>query len=371
MFPLFFIGLLALKTAPSPVIIKNYCISSLFSEPETGCISWNRYESAGPLVDQDQVYVGGSDGKLHVLSRRSGLTQKRIVLPGKLKAQPTLVGTTLLLGTDQGYLVSLNTQTWEQNWQTKLDAELPNPILVSAQQVYASSGLATLYALDLNTGDILWEQKRGMSAGLGLKTQSNPLILSDKLVIGNPSGKLDFIRLSDGALLFDVALGDMKKSFPNVATDPILIGSDKIAAAGFNQGLAVLDANTGVILWSVPNLPSITRLITDNQLLIAAGPKELTAIDLNTQKTVWRFLYTKGSPNRLLAKNGLLYFGSDQDALYVLNLKTGRPLQILGSGLGFAADFDFSSDHTLFALSTAGYLYQYGRKTNSSCCGFN
>jgi outer membrane protein assembly factor BamB len=172
-------------------------------------------------------------------------------------------------------------------------------------------------------------------------------------------------------LLFDVALGDTKKPFPNIATDPILVGKDKIAASGFNQGLAILDANTGIILWNIPNLPNITRLVSNNQLLVAAGPKELNAIDLNTQKTVWKFFYTKGSPNQLLIKNGLLYFGSDQDALYVLNLKTGKPLQILGSGLGFAADFDFSSDHTLFALSTAGYLYQYGRKNNSSCCGIN
>lgn len=370
MLSLFFIGLLALKTAPSPVIVKNYCLSSFFSEPETGCISWNRYETAGPLLNQDQIYIGGSDGRLHVVSLKTGLTQKRITLPGKLKSQPTLFGKMLLLGTDQGYLISLNTETWKQNWQQKLDAELPNPVLVSNEQIFVLSGLATLYSLDVHTGDILWEQKRPMSVGLGLKTQSNPLILGDKLVVGNPSGKLDFMRLSDGFLLFDVLIGDAKKSFPNIATDPVLVGQNKIAVAGFNQGLAILDSVTGVIVWTLA-LPNITRLVTADNLLIAAGPKELTAVDISTQKIAWRFKYTKGAPNRLITKNGLLYFGSDQDALYVLELKTGKPLQVLGSGLGFAGDFDFSSDHTLYALSTAGYLYQYGRKNNSSCCGFN
>ncbi len=359
-----------LKKAPTKIIAPNYCLSSLFSEPEIGCISWNRYENAGPVTHQGHIYIGGTDGKLHVISQDTGLTQKRIALPGKLRSQPTLAGDSLLLGTDQGYVVSLNTHTWEQNWQQKLDAELPNPLLVSGDQVYLVSGLATLYALHLDTGDISWEQKRPFSAGLGLKALSNPLMMGDKLVVGNPSGKLEFRRLSDGDLLFDVAVGDPKKSFPNVATDATLLPNHQIAVAGFNQGLAILEASTGEISWTLA-LPNITRLIATDKLLIAAGPKELTAIDLNTQKITWRFSYLKGTPNRLIAKNSLLYFGSDQDALYVLDIHTGRPHQILGSGLGFAGDFDFSSEHTLFALSTAGYLYQYGRKNNSSCCGFN
>jgi outer membrane protein assembly factor BamB len=349
---------------------KNYCLSSFFSEPETGCISWNRYESAGPLLNENEIYIGGSDNKLHILSASTGLIQKRISLPGKLKSKPTLIGNTLLLGTDQGYLISFNTETWEPNWQQKLDAELPNSVLIAGDQVYVVSGLATLYALDLKTGDIIWEQTRPLSVGLGLKTLSNPLILNDQLIIGNPSGKLDFIRLADGELLFDIQIGDAKKPFPNVATDPILLDNDQIAVAGFNQGLAVLDTQ-GVILWTVPHLSNVTQLAFDGQLLIAAAPGQVTAIHLQTQKKAWSFKYTKGSPNKLIVKNGYVYFGSDQDALYVLDLKTGKPLQILGSGLGFAADFDFSSDDALFALSTAGYLYHYGRKTNPSCCGFN
>lgn len=362
--------MLVLKQAPSQVVIKKFCLSSILAEPETGCISWNRYENAGPLLSGDLIYVGGSDGYLHVISVPTKQTQKRILLPGNLRTKPTLIGTTLLLGTNQGYLLSFNTQTWEQNWSQKLDSELPNPVLVSNNRIYALSGLSTLYALDLNSGDLIWEQKRPLNPGLGLKSQSNPLILGDKLVTGNPSGKVDFMRLSDGTLLFDVNIGDTKKQFPDVTTDPVPLGPDKIAVASYNQGLAVLDSNTGVILWTLPIL-NITQLVVTDSLLIAAGPKEVVAIDLATQKTTWKFTYTKGIPNRLIAQNSSLYFGSDQDALYVLDLKTGRPMQILGSGLGFAADFDFSTDHTLFAFSTAGYLYEYGRKNNSSCCGFN
>lgn len=363
--------MLVLNRVPKQIVVKNFCLSSLLAEPETGCMSWNRYESAGPLFSNGVLYIGGSDGYLHMVSADTQQIQKRILLPGNLKTKPTLSHQNLLLGTDQGHLISFDTQTWEQNWIQKLDAELPNPVLVSEQRVYVLSGLSTLYALDLNSGEIIWEQKRFLNVGLGLKSQSNPLILGDKLVIGNPSGKIDFLRLSDGALLFDVNIADPKKPFPNVATDPVQINQNSIAAASFNQSLAVLDSATGVILWTLP-LMNITRLLVVGDLLIAAAPKEITGIDINTHKIVWRFAYTKGSPNRLMAQGGLLYFGSDLDALYVLDVQTGKPLQILGSaGYGFAGDFDFSAQHTLFALSTAGYLYHYGRKNNSSCCGFN
>ena len=169
--------MLVLKQAPVPIILKKFCFSSLLAEPETGCISWNRHESAGPLFSDGLIYVGGSDAQLHVILASNKQTQKRVSLPAALHAKPTIQGSQLLLGTNQGHVVSLNTKTWKQNWLQKLDAELLNPILVSRQRVYALSGLSTLYALDSHSGQIIWKQKRFLETGLGLQAQSNPLIL--------------------------------------------------------------------------------------------------------------------------------------------------------------------------------------------------
>lgn len=362
---------LVLKQSPKSVIRANYCLSSLISEPETGCISWNRNETAGPLYDSEQgkVYVGGSDQQLHVLSDVSLKKIKTLSLPGKLNSQAILASNSLLLGTNQGHVLSLNRDTLEQSWQQKLDAEIPNSLVYSNDRLYAVTGLGTLVALESDSGNVVWEQKRPLGSNLGLNAFSNPLILENKIVIGNASGKVEFFRTDDGVLLFDINIADNKKSFPNVATTPVLINNNLIAAASFNQGIAVFD-NTGVISWTLA-LPGVTQLLAADSLLIAAGPKQVTAIDISTHQIKWRFSFLKGSPNKLISKNGLLYSASDRDGLYVLDLKTGKPQQILGSGLGFAGNFDFSSDSTLFAFSTAGYLYAYGRKNNSSCCGFN
>src|SRR3989338_509692 len=80
--------MLVLKQAPTQIITKNFCFSSLLAEPQTACISWNRHESAGPLFSKGLLYIGGSDGQLHVLQANSKQTQKHILLPGELKTKP-------------------------------------------------------------------------------------------------------------------------------------------------------------------------------------------------------------------------------------------------------------------------------------------
>ncbi|MES2504118.1 MAG: PQQ-binding-like beta-propeller repeat protein [Myxococcota bacterium] len=363
MFLLLTLQILALEQAPKQIVAKNYCVSSLFAEPDTGCISWNRHETAGPLLDEKRqvLYIGGSDGYLHIVSPISGKVLKRIALPGSLLTTPTLLEDILLVGTNQGSVIKFDIDTWNPVWQQKLGSELTNPIVTNGNKAYVVSGVGTLHALDLETGELLWE-KRHTANTLGLSMKSNPLIAGDKLVLGSDSGKLEFLDLASGAALFSLNLGDTKKPYPGIVADPVAIGSNQIAVASFNQGVFALDATTGAIRWSVPHLPNITRLALSDKSLIAAGPRYVYAIDLASQKILWKFDFKKGSPNRLIVKNGAVYLGSDSAALYVLNAASGRPLSNLGSGLGFAADFDFSSDATLFAVSTAGYLYKYGRK---------
>mgnify|MGYP001204370359 FL=1 len=70
---------------------------------------------------------------------------------------------------------------------------------------------------------------------------------------------------------------------------------------------------------------------------------------------LWRTTFKKGVPGRLKIQGGRIHFPIDLDRVQILSLKTGQPLQAVGSGLGVSADIDLNND-LLFYLSNSGHL---------------
>ncbi|MBH1989287.1 MAG: PQQ-like beta-propeller repeat protein [Myxococcaceae bacterium] len=352
---------LSLKGLPVPIVQNNYCLSSLFSEPESGCTPWNRLEKGAPIFDAktNRVLVGGSDRSFYALDASLLMKQHQISLPSPASKQPLLQNGSIWIGTTQGEILKLNASNFETQWQSQLDAELGGALVADSDHLYALSGLATLCAFDLNTGDEIWSQKRSFSTGLSLKALSSPILLGDHLVVGSPSGKLEFYHRTDGLLAFDVQLGDPQKAFSDVATTPLALPDGNLAAAAFNRGISIVSPQ-GVILSNYEIL-EITHLAYANGILVAAGPKKVWGLDLSAQKIRWSFRFKKGNPTSVVIRDHSVFFASDQGALFVNHLRTGKPLQNIGSSYGYSSAFDFGSNGTLYTLSNAGYLFAYGR----------
>ncbi len=350
----------------SPVITNGACLSSVLGDPKQAdnCLAWTRHETASPLFDaaRNVIYIGGSDGLLHVISARDGSLKKKIRLPeGNLHAKPVLSENHLFFGTSAGDIIKMDVDTGLVSWKLKVDAEVENQIVLHGSTLFFVTGLSTIYAVDAHTGTIQWNQKRPLPSHIFIGTQSNPLLISLKennekliLVCGHASGRVDFYEATTGKPIFNVMVGDLAFEFPDVVATPVFDHSS-IIVASFNRGVISLDPKTGEIRWRLTSTEK-TKLAMAEGLIFAAGNKSVVAINAQDGKPVWRFTFDKGAPTDMTVKNGFLYFGSDHNALYVLRAKTGRPMQYIGSVQGFAGEFDFSSNQ-LFAMSTAGYLY--------------
>ena len=344
-----------------PALSQGPCIASLVSEPakSKGCLSWTKNERATPLFDsvRHQVYVGGSDGRLHVFSDSKGILTKTIPLSGNLVSAPVLVENTLCFGTDTGSLVRMDLDTSKPLWELKLDSEVENTPLYSNGVLYVVSGLATLYAVDASKGEVLWQKKRPLPTRIFIGQLSNPVLVGNHIVIGHPSGRIDFYDSKTGKTILDVMIADPALDFPDVSSS-VTESEGSLIAASFNKGLIALDPVSGNTRWRLLEKEKTQLAVSRTYpgMVFAAGNKSVIGVDSREGRVLWRFKFKKGSPTSLISKNGLLCFASDRSALYVLNEKTGQPLQYLGSGLGFSGGLDFSSN-TLFAFSTAGHLY--------------
>lgn len=353
-----------------PVVLRGPCIASVISD-ESGnpdCASWTRAESAGPVVDPETelVYIGGTDGLLHILpfgKLTPEFSKKNLRLPGNLVAQVVLGGDSLYLGTDNGYILSLDRKTLHENWRLLVDAEVDERLVVDGGVLYAVTGTSSIYAIEAKTGEIKWYKKRPLPSGITLRVQSRPLVYRDPahmrpplLVCGHSSGRLDFYDLQTGAFVRELMLGNPKEPFPAVAADPVLVDG-VIIAASFNRGLFAVSPISGVQIWHVPK-KGVSRVQAGGGRIYAAGSQFAIGLDPSKGVVKWEFTFMKGAPNRLIYDKGNLYFASDRDGLYMLDAKTGRLLRLEGSVLGIAGDMDLLGNW-LLVVSKAGYLLTY------------
>jgi outer membrane protein assembly factor BamB len=350
----------------SSVISSGACLGSLIGDPKKAenCTAWTRHEIASPLFDpaRNLIYLGGSDGYVHIVSAHDGTLKKNIKLPeGNLHAKAVLSKGHLFFGTSAGDIIKLDPDTGKIVWKLRVDAEVENRLVLQDDTLFAVTGLATIYAIDAVAGTVLWNQKRSLPTHIFIGAQSNPLLVSlnassGKLVLicGHPSGRVDFYEAETGKAIFSVMVGDLTSEFPDVASTPIYTRGS-VVVASFNRGIVSLDPDTGEIRWKLSEKEK-TKLAAAYGFIFAAGNKSVVGINAQDGRVVWRFTFDKGAPTDMIIKNGFLYIGSDHKALYVLKASTGMPVRYIGSGQGFVGEFDFSSNQ-LFAMSAAGYLY--------------
>jgi outer membrane protein assembly factor BamB len=176
----------------------------------------------------------------------------------------------------------------------------------------------------------------------------------DVIVLGNPNGKIEFLDSKSGDLLDELQIGNSKEPFADVATTPVL-GQNNLFAASYNTGAVAVDPKTRLRRWELKE-KGITQLAEQKGILVAAGAKFVFGVRADSGKIIWKFKFRKGAPGTISIHDGKVFVGSDIDGLYILDLSTGVPLQILGSGLGFAGTVENIDGHIL-AMSSAGVLF--------------
>lgn len=342
-------------------------VGGLAAVKKERCSSWTRRETAGPAFHPGLgvIVVGGSDHQLHALDAHDGRTLWVKTTPGAVVAQPTIHDDGAFVGTDDARVVRVDVSSGRERWQTPVDAEVTEPVVVDGSFVYVVTGADSAYAINKDTGEAVWVAKHPLPRGITLRGQSRPLpydvaqpdgSVSRRLYVGHADGRLSVLDRDTGAVMFEINLSQ-DDSFGDLDADPIAHQAKgertKIIVASQSRGIFALDPVSQLESWHT-NEPGITRLASGGQpMIVAAGAGKALGLDAATGAIRWRFTWKKGAASRIVVKGGRVHVASDRGAVYVLDLFSGRPLQYAGSGLGTAADVAVWQD-MMFVTSTAG-----------------
>ena len=260
-----------------PVSLRAVCLDAatgkrlhdieLFRQSQPDPIhSLNSYASPSPILDGGRLYCHfGTNGTAAVDAATGAIlwthTLQTIKHENGAGGTPVLFENRLIFdcdGSDQQYIVALDTATGEVAWKTERSGERnPEPQLkkaygspivteVDGRTVLLSTGADWLNAYDPTDGRELWKQAYGV---LGFSIVPRPIVGHGMAFISTSfmQPELLAVKLPTGDALPEIAWR-VKKSVPNIPS-PILVGDEIVMVS--DKGVATcLDADSGEVRFS-------------------------------------------------------------------------------------------------------------------------
>ncbi|MFO0908505.1 MAG: PQQ-binding-like beta-propeller repeat protein [Isosphaeraceae bacterium] len=272
----------------------------------------------------------------------------------------------LFARSNKGYLHAFDIESGRPMWTARLGLATSRftPPATNSFAVFVAN-LDTLYALDRNTGVILWRQ--GMSTlpscpttadeervvvglssgklyGYNLKTTeagktsisnhpidawnwqtagsivTRPLLAGKFIVFGSQDGKVYVAMSEEPTMLYRIATaGPIGNGFGALGTRTLLVPSA-------DRNLYAIDLFTSKVLWTYPSAAPIQQepLVSQNDVYIVNLAGMLTSVDPTAGSPKWS-ISTQGGP-LITVGSKRIYLKSHDEDLFIVDRSTGQML---------------------------------------------
>ncbi|MCM3664939.1 carboxypeptidase regulatory-like domain-containing protein [Mesobacillus subterraneus] len=300
--------------------------------------SWE-YDASGkgkilfstPAAATNKVVLVTDSGYVVALDSATGKEQWTVKIGNTNRSSPTIAGNTVYLsGGEDGKIYALDLKSGSIVWTTDVGsmAIYESPIFLDGTLFVASdlTDNAKLNALNAETGEKKW------SVALGAPTYFGPSAGDGMLFIGSyDNQKLRALRIEDGSEVWNKTLVN-----EGVASKPVYDnGTLYLAGTNFNTGggtLYALDAKTGEEIWNAEGIGDTqagSPIVYENIVVIgSAAQPALRAFDAENGQLLWenRLVGTTLN-NGSVSANGLLFFAGTSGNLSVIDVYTGERLK--------------------------------------------
>ena len=236
-----------------------------------------------------------SDGEIVALSVGNGRLRWRTHI-GASETSPVIVGDRLYVGDWQGDVYAIDAQTGRVIWTAHTGGAVKGGVAVSGNRLYVGSYDGHLYAFDARTGRRLWRAS-GDSRLFGHGTfYSTPSAAYGRVYIGSTDGKVYSFGATSGKRRWSHSTGGYVYGSPAIWRQLVLIGS-------YSHTFYAFDAATGDVKWSFKAAGPISGsgtvingLVYFATLAKSAKHGRTYALSARTGKLLWTFPDGKYTP---------------------------------------------------------------------------
>ena len=206
-----------------------------------------------PASDGARVYAASRDGNVVALDPDSGKIAWRTELDTALTAGPGVGGNLVVVAAADGYLVALNAGSGDEMWRANISGESLAKPLVSGGIVVALTIDNRLRAVSAFDGSERWIVEEATPA-LTMRGSAAPVIVSSTVVAGFDNGRLVAVNLNTGDTVWETMVSpptgrsDLDR-LADVDGQITVVGQD-IYASGYQGAIAAIAVESGQMLWA-------------------------------------------------------------------------------------------------------------------------
>ncbi len=199
----------------------------------------------------------------------------------EILSKPAYDGESVYIGTGQGKVYALNGETGDVVWNKQdTDGAVYSSPTVEDDVLYIGTNEGTLYALHTSDGSVKWSYNHDKSIQSGI-------ILKDSLVYSGAGNDLIAVNKETGDLAWSYSTNGVIESRP-------AISGDKIVCTSWDTKVYCLDRHTGSRKWSwgyqssMYYSPGAGWPVIMNDLIFIVDPsKQMTCLNLNSGTVEW------------------------------------------------------------------------------------
>lgn len=288
-----------------------------------------------------RIWAADHEGRVVAIDAESGERVQRFELDMQLSAGPTVGDENVLLGTIEGQILLLDRETGRIRWRAQLSSE----ILAAPKQadgvVVVRCIDGRVFGLDAETGFRKWVADRSVPL-LTLRGNSDPLIRAGQVFIGHDDGTLVALDLQSGDLLWEQRVGtpEGRTQLERLADidGPMAIAGLDIYAVSEHDRMASVALDSGRLLW-VKELGSHQGLQVDRtHMAVTDSDDRVWLLDRRSGSTAWNNeqLLRRGVTRPVLQggfvavadKQGYIHWLDDETGEFVAREKAGSDAPI-------------------------------------------
>jgi outer membrane protein assembly factor BamB len=276
-------------TEDGQLIVGSYN-SSLYSlDPATGTENWvfspgNGRFIGAPLVYGDRIYAPSASGLMYTLDLSGKEVNRFDDTNGPFWAQPILdtERQAIYLSSMDHYLYAVNLDSGQLLWKTDLDGSLLGTPVLNNGVLYIGGFAGKMNAIDANSGNVLW------STPMSDKIWSGPALYEGRLYFGDLGGAFYSLDATSGTIVWETQTDGSITATPYIQGETVYITTENGELQAFNlDGSRQWSQTIGGKLYSNPTPAGDLILISPIEI-----EQLLVGLNLNgTQK--WSFVPPK------------------------------------------------------------------------------
>jgi outer membrane protein assembly factor BamB len=279
----------------------------------------NNLLQATPAFKNDRGYFPIGDGQIAAYDVRNGTLLW--IAPARAQFQPVL-GQNLLFTIEPEAIVALHEETGVEAWRVAQTEQLAAPLVCHNGWLIATSASGAVLAFRASDGTLIWRHD------LDALVHTSPTVADDHVYVPMVDGRIIALQVETGDQIWEHRLGGS----PN----DIAATSDMVYAGSTDNHLYALRARDGLIAWRWSTGADVVgRPVVDKRLVyFASFDNVLRALDKNTGNLRWKRPLALRPTRGLVVMGDTLIASGLSASATVLSMKDGTIRGSMAAGEG-------------------------------------